>query len=39
MKLIEIIPFLEKHKNEIKIHCAIGRVNKLEDLLANYPYH
>jgi len=32
MKIIEIIPFLEKNKSKTKIHCAIGRVNKIEPL-------
>jgi hypothetical protein len=32
MEICEIIPFLEKNKNEIKIHCAIGGINKFEPL-------
>jgi hypothetical protein len=32
VKIYEIMPFLEKNKAEIKIHCAIGKIIKLEPL-------
>jgi len=33
VEICKIIPFLEKKAGQIKIHCAIGRVNKLEALI------
>jgi hypothetical protein len=32
MKISVIIPFLSENKEKIKIHCAIGRVNKFDPL-------
>ena len=32
MKLKDMIPFLEEHRKDVKVHCAIGR-NKVYDPL------
>ncbi len=32
MKLKDMIPFLDEHKNDIKVHCAIGRNKVFEPL-------
>ena len=34
MKFKEMIPFLEEHKKEIKVHCAIGTKDVFETLYA-----
>lgn len=34
MKMKDMIPFLEEHKKEIKVHCAIGKTNVYDPLNA-----